>query len=118
VPRLIGRRLFADRTAENLDEAWIEHRPGLRFDDLERLGDRDRSGAWIFCGECIERLCDGHKAREIWNSFFLKRKRISGAVPAFMVQRDDLDGLRGQSDCPPNAGADIGMMAAAVTLMR
>ena len=68
----------------------------------------------MFGGEFVERLCQCDEARQVGNPLLFEGEGIAGAVPAFMMQRDDLDGFRRQADRPPDARTEIGTMMQAV----
>src|SRR5688572_8675115 len=102
--------LFADRTAEHFHEGRIECGAGLRFDHLERLFKGYGHGAGSVGGEFVERLGKRDEASQVGDPFLFKGERIASAVPAFMMEGNNLHGFRREADGPPDARTEIRTM--------
>jgi len=109
-------RLLAHGATEDSDECRIEGGAGLLFDFLQGDLNRDGYSVWFVGSEVVEGLCERHNSRQERDTLFFQAEWIAGAVPAFVMQRDDLDGFGGEPHSPSDACAKVGSMVAPATV--
>src|SRR4051794_12940708 len=89
-----------------VDERWVEQRPGAALELGERLVDRPRGLVGPRRDERVEDVRDGADAPDQRDLLAAQAARVAGAVPALVVRQRDL--LGHAHDRRAAAGEDLG----------
>lgn len=111
------RGLFAHRAAKRFDERWIKGRAGLLFEHRQGFFDGHRNAVWFVGGEGVEGLRKCHDSRQERDVSFFQAERVAGAVPAFVMQGNDLHGFGGKSHGASDACTEVGVMVDPVIIV-